>query len=89
MPSIAKIFGAWSVRPGNKIRVICRIYTPDAMHLQTKSTKVKTVIMVTCNGNLFDVESKLNSNNIVRSFHLNSLINSEALLPHVLRIMDE
>ena len=28
MPSIAKIFGAGSVRPGNKIRVICRIYTP-------------------------------------------------------------
>ena len=28
LPSIAKIFGAGSVRPGNKIRVICRIYTP-------------------------------------------------------------
>ena len=28
LPSIAKIFGAGSIRPGNKIRVICRIYTP-------------------------------------------------------------
>ena len=29
MPSIAKIFGARSVRPGNKTWVFCRIYTPE------------------------------------------------------------
>ena len=33
LPSIAKIFGAWSVRPRNKIQVICRINTPDVTEL--------------------------------------------------------